>query len=119
MELTAVIFFRLFESLCSNDSPAQFELHPPYDDDDDEGRSILSSVASLAGSRTSSQCYLVKDAAADGDDDETVSLRNVVFVIVREFKIYNATVTKTSFKIANSSLSIFSIVMSICLTFES
>ena len=77
-------FFRLFESLCSNDSPAQFGLHPPYDDDDEEGRSILSSVVSLAGSRTSSQCSLVKDVAADGDDDETVSLRKVVFVIINK-----------------------------------
>lgn len=78
------LFFRLFESLCSNDAPAQFGLHPPYDDDDEEGRSILSSVVSLAGSRTSSQCSLIKDAAADGDDDETVSLRNVVFVIINK-----------------------------------
>lgn len=78
------MFFRLFESLCSNDSPAQCELHPPYDDDDDEGRSILSSVASLAGSRTSSLWSLVKDAAADGDDDDTVSLRNIVLVIVNK-----------------------------------
>ena len=37
----------------------------------------------------------------------------------REFKIYDATVTKTPLKMASSSLSIFSIVMSICLTFES
>lgn len=78
------MFFRLFESLCSNDSPAQCELHPPYDDDDDEGRSILSSVASLAGSRTSSLWSLVKEATADGDDDETVSLRNIVLVIINK-----------------------------------
>ena len=38
---------------------------------------------------------------------------------IREFKIYDATVTKTSLKMASSSLSICSIVMSICLTFES
>ena len=37
----------------------------------------------------------------------------------REFKIYDATVAKTSLKIASSSLSIFYIIMSICLTFES
>ena len=38
---------------------------------------------------------------------------------IREFKIYDATVAKTSLKIASSSLSIFFIIMSICLTFES
>ena len=37
---------------------------------------------------------------------------------IREFKLYDATVTKSSLKIASSSLSIFSIVMQICLTFE-
>ena len=39
--------------------------------------------------------------------------------VVREFKIYDATVAKTSLKIASLSLSIFFINMSICLTFES
>ena len=38
----------------------------------------------------------------------------------RELRIlYDATVAKTLFKIASSSLSIFFFVMSICLTFES
>ena len=66
----SVLFSRLFESLCSNEFPCG--LHPSGDDDDDEGRSGLSSAASLAGSRTSSQWSLVKGVAADGEDDETV-----------------------------------------------
>ena len=37
----------------------------------------------------------------------------------REFKIYDATVAKTSFKIASSSFSIYFAIMSVCLTFES
>ena len=40
-------------------------------------------------------------------------------VVVREFKIYDATVAKTSFKIASSSFSIYFAIMSVCLTFES
>ena len=38
---------------------------------------------------------------------------------IREFKIYDSTVTKTSLKMASSSLTIFSVVMSICSTFKS
>ena len=38
---------------------------------------------------------------------------------IREFEIYDATLAKTSLKIVSSSLSIFFIIMSICLTFES
>ena len=37
---------------------------------------------------------------------------------IREFKIYNATVAKTSLKIASSSFSIYFAIMSVCLTFE-
>ena len=37
----------------------------------------------------------------------------------REFKIYDATVAKTSLKIASSNFSIYSVIMSVCLTFES
>ena len=36
-----------------------------------------------------------------------------------EFKVKDATVAKTSLKIASSSLSIFFFIMSVCLTFES
>ena len=36
----------------------------------------------------------------------------------REFKIYDATVAKTSLKIASSSFSIYFVIMSVCLTFE-
>ena len=36
-----------------------------------------------------------------------------------EFKFYDATVAKTSFKVASSSFSIYSVIMSVCLTFES
>ena len=35
-----------------------------------------------------------------------------------EFKIYDATVTKTSFNIASSGLSIFFVIMSVCLTLK-
>ena len=37
----------------------------------------------------------------------------------REFKIYDATVAKTSLKIPSSSFPIYSDIMSVCLTFES
>ena len=37
---------------------------------------------------------------------------------IREFKIYYALVAKTSLKIANSSLPIVFLMMSVCLTFE-
>jgi len=37
----------------------------------------------------------------------------------REFKIYDTTVAETSLKIASSSFSIYSVIMSVCLTFES
>ena len=37
----------------------------------------------------------------------------------REFKIYDATVAKTSLKIASSSFSIYFAIISVCLTFES
>ena len=37
----------------------------------------------------------------------------------REFKIYDATVAKTSLKIASSSFPIYFAIMSVCLTFES
>ena len=37
----------------------------------------------------------------------------------REFKIYDATIAKTSLKIASSSLSIFFVIVSVCVTFES
>ena len=36
-----------------------------------------------------------------------------------EFKVLDATVAKTSLKIASSSLPIFFVIMSVCLTFES
>ena len=38
---------------------------------------------------------------------------------IKEFKIYDATVAKTWLKIASSSFSIYSVIMSVCLTFES
>ena len=38
---------------------------------------------------------------------------------IREFKIYDATVAKTSLKIANSSFSISFVITSVCFTFES
>ena len=37
----------------------------------------------------------------------------------REFTIFDATVAKTSLKIASSSFSIYFAIMSVCLTFES
>ena len=37
----------------------------------------------------------------------------------REFKVYDATVAKTSLKIASPSFSIYFAIMSVCLTFES
>ena len=37
----------------------------------------------------------------------------------REFNIYDATVTKTSLEIASSSVSIFFVIISFCVTFES
>ena len=66
---------RLFESLCSSDCSNQFpsELRAP-DDDDDEVRSGMSSVASLAGSRTSSQWSLVKGVVGELDEEVIVSL---------------------------------------------
>ena len=39
--------------------------------------------------------------------------------LIREFKIYDATVAKTSLKIASSTFSIYFAIMSVCLTFES
>ena len=38
---------------------------------------------------------------------------------IREFKIYDSTVAKTSLKIASSSFSVYFAIMSVCLTFES
>ena len=38
---------------------------------------------------------------------------------IREFKIYDETVAKTSLKIASSSFSIYFAIVSVCLTFES
>ena len=42
-----------------------------------------------------------------------------VLRMIREFKIYDATVAKTSLKIASSSFSINFVIMSVWLTFES
>ena len=42
-----------------------------------------------------------------------------VLRMIREFKIYDATVAKTSLKIACSSFSIYFVIMSVFLTFES
>ena len=39
--------------------------------------------------------------------------------IFKEFKFYHATVAKTSLVIAGSSLSIFFVIISVCVTFES
>ena len=50
------------------------------------------------------------------------ALATVVIVVApynREFKIYDATVAKTSLKIARSSFSIYFATISVCLTFES
>ena len=50
----------------------------------------------------------------------SVSMALVVVVIInREFKIYDATVAKTSLKIASSSFSIYFAITSVCLTFVS
>ena len=46
-------------------------------------------------------------------------LSRCVYSDIREFKIYDATVAKTSLKIASSSLSIFFVIISVCVTFES
>ena len=42
-----------------------------------------------------------------------------VMIIIREFKIYDATVAKPSLKITGSSFPIYFAIMSVCLTFES
>ena len=42
----------------------------------------------------------------------------VVVDYIREFKIYDATVTKMRLKIANSSLSVFLVIISVCVTFK-
>ena len=65
---------RLFESLCSSDSSNQLssELRAP-DDDDDECRSGMSSVASLAGSLNGSQWSLVKGGTGELDEEVIVS----------------------------------------------
>ena len=39
--------------------------------------------------------------------------------LIKQFKIHDATVAKTSFITATSSLSIFSVIISVCVTFES
>ena len=52
-------------------------------------------------------------------NDFTPHVRITSFFIIREFKIYDATVAKTSLKIAGSSFSIYFAIMSVCLTFES
>ena len=39
--------------------------------------------------------------------------------LIKQFKIYDATVGKTSLKTANSSLSIFFVIISVCVIFES
>ena len=51
----------------------------------------------------------------------TASVALPVFLssAIREFKIYDATVAKTSLKIARSSFSIYFVIMSVCLTFDS
>ena len=48
-----------------------------------------------------------------------VSFCRIHLLVIREFKTYNATVAKTSLKIASSSFSIDFTIMSVCLTFES
>ena len=42
-----------------------------------------------------------------------------LYLHIKEFKIYDATVAKTWLKIATSSFSIYPVIMSVCLTFES
>ena len=69
-----------------------------------------SNVASSLEIEPRSHCYRV------------VSLTPVLTVfqkVNREFKIYDATVAKTSLKIASSSFSIYFAIMSVWLTFES
>ena len=69
--------------------------------------------------RTSSKCQKMKNARA--------KRAKILFFIVKyanlwgfwEFKIYEAAVAKTSLKIASSSLSIFFVIISVCVTFES
>ena len=61
-----------------------------------------------------------RDCRSDRNFSISTTLAAAVAPVgTREFKIYDVTVTKTSLKIESSSLSIFSIVMSICLNFES
>ena len=55
------------------------------------------------------------DHNSDYDDD---SNNNDKDKDNREFKIYDATKAKTSLKIASSSFSIYSVITSVCLTFE-
>ena len=54
-------------------------------------------------------------------DGKSKDPRNVVGPTERdrEFKIYDATVAKTSLKIASSRFSIYFAITSVCLTFES
>ena len=60
-----------------------------------------------------------------GDGSETKSRSNKTFLSLtisfdnRELKICDATVAKTSLKIASSSFSIYFPIMSVCLIFES
>ena len=69
--------------------------------------------------RTSSKCQKMKNVPA--------KRAKILFFIVKyanlwglwEFKIYEAAVAKTSLKIASSSLSIFFVIISVCVTFES
>jgi len=51
----------------------------------------------------------------------TISLLSGVVVVVsrRDCLNYEATVAKTSLKIASSGLSIFFVIISVCVTFES
>ena len=60
--------FRLFESLCSSSNQFASNLRLSEEDDDDECRPG-SSVASLAGSRTSSQWSLVHREPGDLEED--------------------------------------------------
>ena len=39
------------------------------------------------------------------------------WLVIRKFKVYDATVTKTSLKIASSTLSVFFVIISVCVTF--
>ena len=50
---------------------------------------------------------------------QTVMSKVASLKVSREFKIYDATVAKTSLKIASSIFSIYFATMSVCLTFES